>query len=910
MPQEEARTEDAIRKPATRHAARAIVRRVLTIWQRRSTPYLLLALVPVLPHLPAAFLGLSANPIWTMSWIVSGQSPGPFPGLPFGDPNVGWTNQALGHLAAHDWLTGRVPWWNPYSGIGLPLAGEMQPSALFLPFILLLILPHGLFWLEYAMQVLAGVATYALLRHLDCSRFAALTGGLLYALSGTFVIVPGESMLNVIPFLPVLLLGIENARFPATARLGVVLVALGIGFSLLGGFPEAAFIDGLLALVWTVCRGIETEGRIGFLLRIGLGGIAGLAIAAPQLVAFFDFVAESDVFANHGMGVVSIPLQGFAPIVFPDVFGPISNPHTTALLSGIFGAEGGFLGLPLLFAGCLGAWIWREHVLKLGLLLWLVLCAGKLFGFPPIMSAMNLIPFMKQTEFIRYAAASWEMPAIIFAAIATDRIRDGGRGVAVPAVVTAFLAALAIAAAWPWAASWHRNGAAVAYMAGWFAGAVGMGVLGVVPILFAALSNLHASAKVWIMGGALIGEAVVLAAVPLLSGMHPGTEDRPAIAFLRRHLGLERFYSVGPIAPNYAAYFDLESINDNYLPVAKKWGNYIDRKLFPQASIFHGNIFWAQFPPFNASQALGDLLAYPGNFETLSVRYVVTGSQAMIAPQRIFPTGTAHGTAVGLDAGQSVVVQGTVPANVAGLAQVTSVGVFQANYGGKANGIMAYRLCSKRVCASGQRNLDAAADDALFYIRLDRPMHLVPGDRFTLYITHVSGNHREGLWLFPDASGEASIRSSSIGLSSHRVVRIGFADTDAAGGIASVYRDRLMTIWRLPHPQPYFSVTGGSCGLADAGRDAVTADCDMPAILSRRELYMPGWTATANGAPVPVMRDGAIFQRVALPKGRTRVVFSFVPPYMRLAELALALGWIGLASLMMAEWFVWRRRPC
>jgi hypothetical protein len=31
-----------------------------------------------------------------------------------------------------------MPWWKLYSGVGLPLAAEMQNSALFVPFVLLL----------------------------------------------------------------------------------------------------------------------------------------------------------------------------------------------------------------------------------------------------------------------------------------------------------------------------------------------------------------------------------------------------------------------------------------------------------------------------------------------------------------------------------------------------------------------------------------------------------------------------------------------------------------------------------------------------------------------------------------------------------------------------------------------------
>jgi hypothetical protein len=186
-------------------------------------------------------------------------------------------------------------------------------------------------------------------------------------------------------------------------------------------------------------------------------------------------------------------------------------------------------------------------------------------------------------------------------------------------------------------------------------------------------------------------------------------------------------------------------------------------------------------------------------------------------------------------------------------------------------------------------------------------MHLTPGHAFTLEITHASGDHQEGLWLYPDRPGAAILRTP-IGPAGHRAVRLGFANARRANGIRPVYRDNVLTIWRLPHPQPYFSVIGGPCRLSEATRHAVNAACSAPAKLVRRELYMPGWTATEGGVSVPVRRHADILQSVALPKGRARVVFSFVPPHMRLAALAFILGWAGLVSLMVVEWFAWRRR--
>ncbi|HVA09971.1 MAG TPA: hypothetical protein VNG12_24865, partial [Acidimicrobiales bacterium] len=60
---------------------------------------------------------VTTNPLVLNAGLTPTQS-GWLPGLPYIDGNAGFTMQALGHLAAVDWLHGRVPWWNPYEGVG------------------------------------------------------------------------------------------------------------------------------------------------------------------------------------------------------------------------------------------------------------------------------------------------------------------------------------------------------------------------------------------------------------------------------------------------------------------------------------------------------------------------------------------------------------------------------------------------------------------------------------------------------------------------------------------------------------------------------------------------------------------------------------------------------------------------
>src|SRR4051812_15696921 len=76
--------------------------------------------------LPLLFAGyqlvgwIKADPLIYTGWIAEGVVQGVFRGVPFTDPNNGFSTQALGVRAALEWLAGNVPWWNYYSGVGLP----------------------------------------------------------------------------------------------------------------------------------------------------------------------------------------------------------------------------------------------------------------------------------------------------------------------------------------------------------------------------------------------------------------------------------------------------------------------------------------------------------------------------------------------------------------------------------------------------------------------------------------------------------------------------------------------------------------------------------------------------------------------------------------------------------------------
>ena len=216
----------------------------------------LLAIVAavVVANLPYLLGFLDPNPLDHRSGLTSAITAGWLAGKPTIDPSNGFTSQAIGHLAALDVLHLRLPWWNPYEATGMPLLGETQAAALFPP-TLLTAFSNGQLYEHVLLEMIAGICTYRLLRRIRVTRPAAIAGGIAFALNGKFAWF-ADATVNPLPFLPMLLLGIERAFEMTRARRrgGWRLIAVAGALTVYAGFPEVAYIDVLMAVFWVGWR--------------------------------------------------------------------------------------------------------------------------------------------------------------------------------------------------------------------------------------------------------------------------------------------------------------------------------------------------------------------------------------------------------------------------------------------------------------------------------------------------------------------------------------------------------------------------------------------------------------------------------------------------------------------------------
>ncbi len=843
-------------------------------------------MLPVLLHWPHLIGWLSENPAYLMSGIATGVRPGHglLPGYPgWIDGNAGVTTQALGGLAARDWLAGVAPWWNPYSGVGLPLAAELQNSAFFMPFVLLLRLFDGAVYLKILLQIVAGFSCAALLRELRLGRLAVTIGALCFELNGSFAWFSHGPIMPV-AFLPLLLFGIERARrHPAQ---GGFWVGAAIAWSLLAGFPEVAYLNGLLALLWAALRALQ-DRRLAVVCAVAGGGLAGLLVAAPPLLAFVQSLPLSFL-GNH----VDFRAAVFAPanraaLLFPYLFGPpmyggllLSGPASLAQFIHWF-KSAGYLDLGLL---TLAAAAVRRRGPEAGLRcllgLWLALMLGRAVGVPGVSAAVNLVPLVRNTMFHLYILPSCQLAVTVLAALALQDWRFGrltARHVAARAAVLT-LAALATlpAANTVLADLWPRAGFALFPL---LSVAGGCAVVAATAVLLARPAT---RTRARLLGTLLAGHAGLLCFLPLLAGTpRPRGIDRAAIDWITRQPPTTRISAVGTLTPNYGAWFGVAAIEHNYLPVPRAWVSDVRATLLPGMDGVN-NVA-------TATDAAG-LAALRARLPALAGH----GVDLLILPAETDPF--AATIAAPLDAAGNVPspltapLTGSLAGGVVVAGRAVSAGLDLGTYRGTARGTLLLELCQQARCVTGRADVAAAADNAYLAIPLAHPLDLTGGAAVTYSIRLLPGaGPPPAVWLFPRA-GEPGLAP-----------RLSLQLAPPPGAPARAYADTTVAIFQIAEPKPYFEADG--CTLHVDSRTRLTAQCSQPGMLLRRELSYPGWRAEHDGAPARVAAAG-IYQTVALPAGLSHWRFFYAPPGVLYAWLCSA---SGVAALLACGWLGWGR---
>jgi hypothetical protein len=578
---------------------------------------------------------VDANPVTWLSGLATSSKSGFLPGVNTIDPSVGWITQALGHLSASDVFHGHVPWWNPYEGVGSALAGEMGSAALF-PLTWLTILPNGHVYSVMGLELISGVSTYFLIRRFTASRLAPVGGAIAYSLNGSFAWI-SHAVINPIPFLPLILLGIELCSHPDRRRhrTGWTLIALGSALALYGGFPELVYWLVPLLACWTIMRAIGQRSRTElflFLRRVGIGVATGVALAAPILVSFFDFLGKTLPLENQpGYSTAVLPHAVLSTEFFPYIYGPIgafSAYDKSNVVSTTWSGTGGYLDSTLLVLAIIALGGKTHRKVRYFFGAWVALDGLRLIGAWPVVHLIALVPG-SWLGFQRYSPATWELAFAVLAALGLDDVISGtvrARRALLSLAAAGALLGLSYLGARTVLAGMHAapNGAL------WTDASVAWAVL--LAVIVAGLSVRRGRLVGAILVGFMFLDAGALYTVPQLSSQRNVTIDYGPVHFLQAHLGLQRFFTLGPIAPNYGAYFGLGEINSIDIPVPKAWASYATHSLDPTLALgfnFVGTSFW-QLP--NTKPVLDVFLEHMKSYESAGAKYLLVPNSTVLPP--------------------------------------------------------------------------------------------------------------------------------------------------------------------------------------------------------------------------------------------------------------------------------------
>ena len=428
----------------------------------------------------------------------------------------------------------------------------------------------------------------------------------------------------------------------------------------------------------------------------------------------------------------------------------------------------------------------------------------------------------------------------------------------------------------------------------WYWGSIAIFVAtlgGLVVALVFALVNRRSLVRI-VIGAVLVVEAFGYFEVPMLAWPRSATVDTAPVSYLRAHLGVQRYFSTGPAAPNYAAYYGIATLGASDLPIPKNWGIYVNEHLSPCILPWQlgngGPIAGCPITPVLAA------MKYVVGYEESGVKYLLVGHRthlALFMQPQIAGVGT-------VDGGVKVAINFQPPAYFH-TGVLTSVAVDLP--GGPPPGVTA-TVCSGPTCVTATPTGEGTGGEQF---ALAAPLELGSA----LSITLVGSNEFPvKVVTVPAAAGiPSSVIADGValgGLQAPRQARVRFTyEPDSIPRL--VFQSATSHVYLLPHPSPIATAPG--CSVAAGSMTSFTVRCSHASTLTYRELSYKGWHASVAGHGVTLTTDPAngVFQELPVPAGTSLVTFSYAPPHSELAFLAVLVGLLAIVGSVVRRRFGW-----
>jgi hypothetical protein len=524
------------------------------------------------------------------------------------DPNASaWQFRPWSELTHREIGAGAVPLWNPTEAAGAPLAANMQSAALDPLFLPVLVDPSPLTWdlTVLATFILGAVAAYVLVRVLGVGTLGAIVSGVVFGLSGNFLMYSNNTFARGYVYLPLTVLAVEWA-VRSRRMLAVAAVGAAVAGSIYTGMPEITFGVLAVASTWALGRifyGPRAASRGPTFARLAGGGALGIALAAPLLLPFAEYVRQSLNFKAH-VGEGAFRTMEIVNWIMPKIRFVGTNDWNGTLNwigAGALVLVAVAIASPSAMRRCIG---WLPLVLLVGLLL-------KLYGFV-LVNWVGKLPGAAQVYWPVFANAGAAFLAAILAGTGVDSLTRRGPDRRLLLIVGGALAA-------------GVGVVLVKYHDQFRLDSSGLGVgrwgmaLAVVLLLVAVVLFVKRPYTAVVASVLVVAELLVLAPRGFYyerSDPYPSTALTRALHELTDTPESPRIFSVdGLVFPDYAAAYGLQDLRVVDGIFVKRYFDYV--KAFVSAGILDR---WIATGPTETTPTIDD----NPMFDALGVRYIPT----------------------------------------------------------------------------------------------------------------------------------------------------------------------------------------------------------------------------------------------------------------------------------------------
>jgi hypothetical protein len=240
---------------------------------------------------------------------------------------------------------GHFPWWNPYSYMGEPFAGNLQASSFYPPTVIVALLgnllyghlPYWFVELQLVAHVAwAGFGAWILMRFLRSTQGAALAGASMYQMGAFFA--SHTQHLGAITgcaWLPFFLASLYRLHEKCNFR-WAALSGISLGCMILAGFPAGYLpvfaLAPLLYLLWLNQQRLQAALSPRLLIRsillLGCAVLVGGLLAAVSWLPAYS-VSEQSAATTRPLeaAIGGLTAEGLTSFVWPNLFGQLRGDY-------------------------------------------------------------------------------------------------------------------------------------------------------------------------------------------------------------------------------------------------------------------------------------------------------------------------------------------------------------------------------------------------------------------------------------------------------------------------------------------------------------------------------------------------------------------------------------------------------